>query len=69
MMAGQGELAGLPEQEELFEAGEDAHENRRDHGVHGGGQNNGVSVGGGGEGAQASELVGQCGSCFHWSGY
>ena len=63
------ESAGLPEQEELFEAGEDAREDGGDQGMQGGGQNPGVSVGGGGGGAQASELVGQWDVCFHWNYY
>lgn len=45
------EGAGLPEAEELLQAGEDAGEDRRDHGVQGGGRNRGVRVGGGGGGA------------------
>ena len=56
-----GEGAGLPEQEDLFEAAEDAGEDGGDQGAQGGGQECGVSVGGGGDGAQASELVGQGG--------
>ncbi len=35
---GRGELAGLPEGEELFEAGEDARENGSDQGIQGGRQ-------------------------------
>ena len=35
---GRRELAGLPELDEVFEAGEDAREDGGDHGVQGGGQ-------------------------------
>ena len=64
-----GEVAGLPEPQDLLQAGEDAGEDGGDQGVQGGGQNPGVSVGGGGGGAQAGEPVGQWDVCFHWAGY
>ena len=60
-----GEGSGLPECQDLFEAGEDAREDGGDQGVQGGGQNPADSVGGGGDGAQASELVGQGGPVCH----
>ena len=54
-----GEGAGLPEQQDLFEAAEDAREDGGDHGVHGGGQHSACP--GGGEVAQGGALVGQGG--------
>ena len=60
-----GEGSGLPECQDLFQASEDAREDGGDQGAQGGGQNRGVSVGGGGDGAQASELVGQGGPVCH----
>ena len=55
---GVGELAGLPEQDELFQAGEQAREAGRDEGVQGRGQP-GLRLVGLGGGAQTGELVGQ----------
>ena len=52
-----GEVAGLPEQKDLFQAAEDAREEGRDHGVQGIGQHSACCRPGGGGGAEAGELV------------
>ena len=59
-LLGLRKLAGVPEQEDLFQAGEDAGQDGHDEGVDGGGQHSPVLIRAG-CGAQASELVGQCG--------
>ena len=64
---GQGEVSGLPEQEYLFEAGEDAGQAGHDEGVDGVGQHSPVRILRCG-GTQTSELVGQGGGlCLHGS--
>ena len=61
---GGGEVPGLPEQEDLFEAGEEPGEDGEDEGVDGIGRNPPVRRWAC-DGAQASKLVGHIGGCFH----
>ena len=63
----QGQVPGLPEQEDLFEPAEDARQEGQDQRVQGSGQPSAIRPRRGGEGgAQASKLVGQGGgSGFH----
>ena len=56
---GRGELAGLEEDEDLFEVGEDTGEDGGDEGVHGGGQHSPVRSQG--RFAQAGERVAEGG--------